>query len=182
MVPAGRFGGRCRMRTQGISSCITPTASYERSARSRRGGDAPRPSELSGDWVEGDGWLVRSEYRQLEQAVALSEIPRTGASLSRAVYEARVGTAGILVSTLRSLRQSTRERLPAARCRRHQLTGRRTKRDLLCRAFVRGNRSCHRPSRASNLAAQSSALSRLAEDPRVCRAGWRKRQWQDVAR
>lgn len=37
--------------------------------------DAPRPPRLRGDWVEGDGWLVTADYRELEEPIALSEIP-----------------------------------------------------------------------------------------------------------
>jgi AAA domain (dynein-related subfamily) len=37
--------------------------------------DSPRPEELKGEWVEGDGWLVHTDYRELEAPISLSEIP-----------------------------------------------------------------------------------------------------------
>lgn len=37
--------------------------------------DAPRPDGLGGDWVEGDGWLVHTEYRELEVPLPLAQIP-----------------------------------------------------------------------------------------------------------
>ena len=37
--------------------------------------DAPRPEGLTGEWVEGDGWLVRADYRELQDPIPLSSIP-----------------------------------------------------------------------------------------------------------
>jgi len=37
--------------------------------------DAARPKELEGDWIAGDGWLVRVDYGELDTPLELGEIP-----------------------------------------------------------------------------------------------------------